>query len=105
MLLALRDCDTADIRKRANGKKKVYEVIKKFDHAWEKLKKVYRKTRFISYPDNYVRDRYFHLASKSEDLTWMVDIDNKFHKLVKEWLLFSKGILDSRSGMDGCRIK
>lgn len=105
MLLALRDCDTADSKKRANCEKKVYEIMKKFDHAWENLKKVYRKTRFISYPDTYVKDRYFHLASKSEDLTWMVDVDNKFHKLVKEWLLFSKGKIDCSSGMDSCRIK
>jgi len=94
MLLALRDCDTADSRKRVNYQKKVYEVIKKYDLAWEKLKKVYRKTRFISYPENYVKDRYFHLASKSEDLTWMVDVENKFHKIIKEWLLLPKSVLD-----------
>ena len=41
---------------------------------------------FLSYPEDYIPDRYFHLASKSEDLSWMVEVDKKYHMLVRSWL-------------------
>jgi len=86
LLLALQYCDTADKMKRAQGLEKIFHALKEFDIVWEKLKKVYEKTRFISYPEGYVKDRYSHLASQNEDLSWMINVEKQYHKLVRDWL-------------------
>jgi len=86
LLLALQYCDTADKMKRARGLEKIHHALKEFDIVWEKLKKVYEKTRFISYPEGYVKDRYSHLASQNEDLSWMINVEKQYHKLVRDWL-------------------
>lgn len=86
MLLALRECDTRDRRRRARGMEKVQAALDEFDNAWEKLQEVYGKTRFLSYPEEYVPDRYFHMASRTEDLSWMIEVENQFHKNVRDWL-------------------
>ena len=86
LLLALQCCDTADKEKRAQGLEKIFHALKEFDIVWEKLKKVYEKTRFISYPESYVKDRYSHLASQNEDLSWMINVEKQYHKLVRDWL-------------------
>ena len=52
--------------------------MRDFDQAWSNLKSVYAITRFIVYPVNYVPDRYFHLASQREDLTWMIQVEELF---------------------------
>lgn len=86
LLLALKQCDTADENSLNEGKQKVASVLEGFDTSWEKLKSVYSKTRYIEYPDNYVSDRYFHYASQREDLTWMIQPEKLMHKMVKEWM-------------------
>ena len=86
MLVALQDCDTEDRKKRGKGMEKVRRALEEFDLAWEKLKKIYEETRFISYPEGYVKDRYSHLASQSEDLSWMISVEKQYHKLVRDWL-------------------
>lgn len=45
MLLDLRDCDTADKKKRVSGVEKVRQALKEFDHAWKNLQKIYEETR------------------------------------------------------------
>jgi hypothetical protein len=86
LLLALKQCDTADENSLNEGKQKVGSALEGFNTSWEKLKSVYSKTRYIAYPDNYVPDRYFHFASQREDLTWMIQAEELIHKMVKEWM-------------------
>jgi hypothetical protein len=91
LVLALKKCDVADKAKQKEGMKSVREVLKEFDRAWANLQAVYAKTRFIAYPENYVRDRYFHIASQREDLSWMIQTEEEYHKLVRDWLEANDG--------------
>lgn len=86
MLLALKQCDTADAKLRQKGIEAVRQALRNYDQAWSNLKQTYAETRFISYPANYVPDRYFHLASQREDLSWMVQADEKMHEQILKWL-------------------
>jgi len=86
LLLALKQCDTADENLLNEGKKKVVASVDEFETAWENLKKVYSETRYISYPPEHVPDRYFHFASQSEDLSWMIQAEELFHKMIREWM-------------------
>ncbi len=86
LLLALQQCDLADKLQQKEGFKSVRAAIEKFDRTWKNLQAVYAKTRFITYPENFVRDRYFHFASRREDLSWLIEAEEKYHKLVRDWL-------------------
>ncbi len=86
LLLALKQCDSKKKEIRSNGTENVRHAIKEFDIAWTNLEAVYSKTRFISYPNDYVPDRYFHFASQREDLTWMIQVEELLHPMVNEWL-------------------
>lgn len=86
LLLALNQCDTADKVQRSEGIEKVHLAMKDFNRVWEKLKQVYSTTRFVSYPVNYIPDRYFHLASQREDLSWMIQPDEMYHTMIEKWL-------------------
>jgi len=86
LLLAIKQSDTADENQRDIGKENVKEALTAFNESWKKLKTVYSKTRFIAYPDNYVPDRYFHFASQREDLTWMIQAEELFHKMINDWI-------------------
>ncbi len=72
LLLALKESDSKDKAQQAAGLEDVKKAVKGFKQAWKELEDVYSQTRFISYPADYVPDRYFHLASQKEDLTWMI---------------------------------
>ncbi len=86
LLLALEQCDANDENVRKKGRENVRTALDLFNKRWAALETVYSKTRFIAYPDNYVPDRYFHFASQREDLTWMIQVEELFHKMVNEWL-------------------
>ena len=86
LLLALNRYDTADKVKRRKGLDDVHLALEDFNRSWEKLKQVYEKTRFISYPYNYIPDRYFHLASQREDLSWMIQPEELYHEMIEKWL-------------------
>ncbi len=86
LLLALKQCDVEGIDSKEKGFKAVKKAMIDFDSAWANLKKVYSETRYISYPANYVSDRYFHFASQREDLTWMIQVEDLLHPMVDEWL-------------------
>ena len=86
LLLALRACDVADKEEQEAGRSKVRQSLSKFERQWNKLMEVYGKTRFLAYPDNYVKDRYFHFASKREDQTWLILAEEQYHQRVREWL-------------------
>lgn len=86
LLLGFREWDAYDRRQRLKGREKVQLALDEFEGAWKKLQDVYEKTRFLSYPEDYVKDRYFHLASRKEDLSWMIEVEEQFHELVRDWL-------------------
>lgn len=86
LLLALESCDTRGLGEKVAGLEKTEMALAEFDRAWENLKRVYSKTRFISYPENYLPDRYYHLASQREDLSYLIQIEERFHKMVREWM-------------------
>ena len=85
ILLALRDCDTADPEQKKAGLEKLKDARSDFDKRWDKLKTVYAKARFISYPSEYVPDRYFHIASQREDLSFMIQAEQLFFQMIDKW--------------------
>jgi hexosaminidase len=86
LLLSLKESDTGDKALRERGLNDVRKSIEGFQKAWRELQKVYSETRFISYPANYIPDRYFHLASQREDLTWMIQPEELFFGMIDKWL-------------------
>jgi hypothetical protein len=86
LLLALKQCDTADKTQLKQGTEEVNAALEEFRNAWSHLQNVYAETRFISYPENYVPDHYFHFASQREDLTWMIQAEELFHKMIRQWI-------------------
>ena len=86
LLLALMECDVKDRAQQLAGAEKLRNTLTEFDRAWENLQIVYGKTRFVSYPSNYVPDRYFHFASQREDLTWMIQVEELFYQMVNRWM-------------------
>jgi hypothetical protein len=86
LLLALRECDIADKEQRKSGIENLKKAMKNFQIAWNEVEDIYSQTRFIAYPVNYVPDRYFHLASQREDLTWMIQPEELFLGMIDTWL-------------------
>jgi hexosaminidase len=86
MLLALMQCDSPDQDEHKNGLEQVRKAMADFQGAWTHLQEVYGKTRFVAYPEGYVPDRYFHLASQREDLSWMIQAEEMMHGMIEEWL-------------------
>lgn len=86
LLLALKESDTADSAMRKEGLIDVRKSLEVFKKAWSDLENVYGETRFISYPANYVPDRYFHLASQREDLTWMIQPEELYFGMIEKWM-------------------
>jgi hexosaminidase len=64
----------------------VKKAINDFNQTWIELEAVYGQTRFVEYPASFIPDRYFHLASQSEDLTWMIQPEKLFIGLIEKWL-------------------
>ncbi len=91
LLIALKKCDAgghdASLK---SGFDEVMTALQEFQQAWGYLQEVYSKTRFNSYPENYVPDRYYHYASQREDLTWMIQVEEIFHHSVKDFLEINK---------------
>jgi hypothetical protein len=86
LLFALKQCDSADKVQQGTGIENVQKAMKEFQQAWANLQSVYGETRFISYPANYVPDRYFHFASQREDLSWMIQAEEMYYGMIEEWL-------------------
>ncbi len=86
ILLAIEKYDKAASARKSEELNGVKEAMKDFYKAWENLKDVYSTTRFISYPDTYVPDRYFHFASQREDLTWIIQDEELFLSELSEWM-------------------
>jgi hypothetical protein len=86
ILLALKECDTTDKNRKRAGMENLKKSLSDFKQAWMELETVYGETRFVSYPASYIPDRYFHLASQSEDLTWMIQPEKLFTDMIENWL-------------------
>jgi len=86
ILLALKQFDSGEKVNRLKSIENVKNVIKEYQLVWENVQLVYSQTRFISYPANYIPDRYFHLASQREDLSWMVQAEEMFIGKIEKWL-------------------
>ncbi|MCE5174325.1 MAG: family 20 glycosylhydrolase [Bacteroidales bacterium] len=86
ILLALKECDTSEKNQQKLGFEKVKIAIKEFEQSWADVQNVYSQTRFVSYPSNYIPDRYFHLASQREDLSWMIQAEEMYLKMVEKWI-------------------
>ena len=86
LLLALKKSDSKDKKEQQAGVDELKKAMKNFQNSWEELKKVYGQTRFVSNPADYLPDRYFHLASQREDLTWMVQPYEMYLGMIEKWL-------------------
>jgi len=86
LLLALQQTDRPDKAQQKAGMEKVRQALERFHRAWNNLQEVYSETRFVTYPSNYLPDRYFHLASQGEDLGWMVQAPVLYEAMIKKWL-------------------
>jgi hypothetical protein len=86
LLLALKESDSSDKIRQQKGIGNVKQAITGFQQAWKDVERVYGETRFISYPSDYVPDRYFHLASQREDLTWMIQPEELYLSMIEKWM-------------------
>lgn len=86
LLLAMEQCDTKKRKARSLGVEKTKEAMQYFYTAWKNLQNVYEKTRFISYPVDYVPDRYYHFASQREDLSWMIQVEELLFPRIEKWI-------------------
>ena len=87
LLLALKESDVADNVQKVSGFEDVRKAMKEFKQAWKELETVYSETRFVSYPANYIPDRYFHLASQREDLSWMIQTEELYFGMIDKWIV------------------
>jgi hypothetical protein len=86
VLLALKECDSEDKGQQRVGFENVRKALKEFHQVWTQVQTVYSQTRFVSNPDSYIHDRYFHLASQREDLSWMIQAQEMYFELIEKWL-------------------
>lgn len=87
LLLVLQKMDNGDISLQSNLlANAIQEIHSSFDYLCE----VYSETRFISQPEGFVKDRYFHIASQREDLTWMIQAQELFIEKIKQRLIADK---------------
>jgi len=86
ILLALKEADTADKTQQKIGMENVRISLQKFRLSWDNLQKVYSETRFVSNPANFIPDRFFHYASQSEDLSWMVQAEEMYIGMIEKWM-------------------
>jgi hexosaminidase len=86
LLLALQTCDHNEHSQQKTGFEQVRNVMVKFESAWAHLEDAFAKTRFISYPEDYQPDHYFHYASQREDISFMKQAEELYHEMIREWL-------------------
>ncbi len=86
ILLALKECDSGDKVQQQSGFENVKTAMNDFQKVWTEVRSVYGQTRFVSYPANYIPDRYFHLASQREDLTWMIQAQEIYFGMIEKWM-------------------
>jgi hexosaminidase len=84
MLLALKEYDSGDKVQQQSGLVNLKTAMNDFQKVWAEVLSVYGQTRFVSYPANYIPDRYFHLASQREDLTWMIQAQEMYFGMIEK---------------------
>ncbi|MBZ5855620.1 family 20 glycosylhydrolase [Flavihumibacter profundi] len=82
LLIALKHYDSKDLAEHNAGIAEVKKALIASHLAWTELEEVYTQTRFIANPANYLPDRYFHLASQREDLTWMIQAQELYERMI-----------------------
>jgi hypothetical protein len=87
LLIALKETDVSDQTKQKQGFESITKAIKNFWKRWEELQSIYSQTRFISYPPSFVKDRFFHVASQREDLSWMIQPQELYFKMIEKWMI------------------
>lgn len=88
ILLALQQYDKAETSARQIGISAIKTALDEFHDSWNELQERYSETRFISNPANYVKDRYFHLASQREDLSWMIQAQELYEAMIRKSILW-----------------
>ena len=98
LLLALKKCDVDNKAQQKAGMKDIEAALDWFNKSWENLKAVYGKTRFYGYPPNYVKGGYTnvwpdipYLSAQREDLSWMIMPEEKYHKMLRDWMKANGG--------------
>lgn len=86
ILLALQQVDQSAASSRNASFAGVQKALDEYHQSWAALQEVYSETRFISNPVNFVQDRYFHLASQREDLSWMIQPQELYEGMIKSWM-------------------
>jgi hexosaminidase len=84
ILLALKEYDSGDKVQQQSGLVNLKAAMNDFQKVWAEVLSVYGQTRFVSYPANYIPDRYFHLASQREDLTWMIQAQEMYFGMIEK---------------------
>jgi hypothetical protein len=91
--MALQECDVADKGQQKSAMKDVKSSLAYFNTAWDNLKTVYGKTRFYSYPPNYVMAKFLNtwpdkpdFADQGVDLSFLIGPELQYHKMVGAWL-------------------
>ncbi len=86
LLLAIEQCDQEESKRSPGATDQVRKALDEFTRAWKNMERVYAKTRFIEYSQSFKPDRYFHFASQREDMTWMIQVEEHLHPMVKKWM-------------------
>ena len=86
LLAALAAYDDAKGADRIDGLRGVGKALAAFDERWARLLRVYGESRFLVYPPEFVADRYFHPASRREDLTWLIEVEEELHPRLRTWM-------------------
>lgn len=90
LLVALKETDVSDQSLKQKGFDDIKKAMRNFWQRWEELKLIYSQTRYISYPSSFVKDRYFHIASQREDLSWMIQPQELYFEMIKKWMRNNK---------------
>jgi hexosaminidase len=86
LLITLQNCDTPNKSQFNEAIKNINLIQREYQTSWNHLENIYGKIRFVAYPSNYIKDRYFHFASQKEDLSFMIQAEELLYKKINKWL-------------------
>ncbi len=82
--VALHEWDTAADKQQPSRRIRI--LMDRFRKDWEALQDTYSKTRHLSYPADYLPDRYWQFASRREDHSWMILVEERMFQKLEQWL-------------------
>lgn len=85
VLLALQDLDKPGITNQQR-KDRINLAVTELQESFRHLSETYGETRFTVNSPGFVKDRYFHLASQREDLSWMNQAQELLEQKINRWL-------------------